>query len=77
MATSIFHGFPCFLPPPPPPHPLLLRGVKVSPFFFLFFFPGRYILGSSRCEDGAVPGRAAGVQACEEFPEKFVATCDL
>lgn len=43
MGTSIFHGFPCFSPP-------LLRGVKVSAF------SGRYILSSSRCEDGGVLG---------------------
>lgn len=53
----------------PPP---LLRAVKVSAF------SGRYILDSSRCEDGAVLGRClegvggwGGVQACEEFPAKF------
>lgn len=53
---------------PPPPPPMLLRGVKV------FAFSGRYILGSSRCEDGygAMFGRPAGVQTREEFPAKFL-----
>lgn len=45
--------------------PPLLRGVKVSAF------SGRYTLGTSCCEDGAVQGRCRGLQVCEEFPAKF------